>query len=182
VPGGELRSILDVLDGDPFLPADLLELARWTARYYLASLAEVIAAIVPAAIPGPARERFFRLVRRLSAEDEAALARRTPGRARAYQALAASPDGLTTGEARAAGIGTAALRALVAITIAEAGERERTRPTAPSPTDRRPPNLTAAQRAAVAAIADRLAGEGGSFLLHGVTGSGKTEVFLAAAE
>src|SRR5262250_3948653 len=54
-PRGDLRSILEVLDGDPFLPPDLLELARWTARYYLASLAEVIAAIVPASVPAPSR-------------------------------------------------------------------------------------------------------------------------------
>src|SRR5439155_422985 len=33
LPPGELRSIVDVLDVDPFLPADLLELRRWTARY-----------------------------------------------------------------------------------------------------------------------------------------------------
>src|SRR5207249_6162112 len=48
LPPGELRSIVDVLDADPFLPADLLELCRWTARYYFVSLAEVIATIVPA--------------------------------------------------------------------------------------------------------------------------------------
>ena len=35
----------------PFLPPDLLELCRWTARYYLASLADVIATIVPRRIP-----------------------------------------------------------------------------------------------------------------------------------
>ena len=44
-PPGEVRSVLEVLDATPFLPADLLELCRWTARYYLVSLAEVIAAI-----------------------------------------------------------------------------------------------------------------------------------------
>src|SRR5216117_2407925 len=64
LPPGELRSIVDVLDADPFLPADLLELCRWTARYYLASLAEVIATIVPASVPRPAEERALRLVRR----------------------------------------------------------------------------------------------------------------------
>src|SRR2546427_5676673 len=37
LPPGELRSIVDVLDADPFLPADLLELCRWTARYYFVS-------------------------------------------------------------------------------------------------------------------------------------------------
>ena len=54
-PPGTLRPILAVLDEDPFLPADLLELCRWAARYYLAPLAEVIATIVPAAVPDPAR-------------------------------------------------------------------------------------------------------------------------------
>src|SRR6476660_1884976 len=65
-PPGELRTILDVLDPDPFLPSDLLELCRWTARYYLASLAEVIATIVPASVPAAGSERAVRLVRELS--------------------------------------------------------------------------------------------------------------------
>src|SRR5581483_6622066 len=95
-PPGELRSILDVLDTDPFLPPDLLELCRWTARYYLTTLAEVIGAIVPAAVPVPARERVVALARRLDPDAEAALARRAPARAAAYRALAARPDGVLT--------------------------------------------------------------------------------------
>src|SRR5262249_41486690 len=82
-PPGELRSILEVLDPEPFLPPALLELARWTARYYLTSLADVIAALVPAGVPAPARERVFRLLRRLTAVEEAELARRPPARPRA---------------------------------------------------------------------------------------------------
>src|SRR5207245_2616447 len=110
LPPGELRSIVDVLDADPFLPADLLELCRWTARYYLASLAEVIATIVPASLPRPSEERALRLARRLSTEEETALARRAPSRARAYHALAAAPDTqLTSTAARAAGTGAPAL-------------------------------------------------------------------------
>src|SRR5256712_10147330 len=105
LPPGELRSIVDVLDADPFLPADLLEPCRWTARYYFVSLAEVIATIVPASVPRPSEERALRLGRRLSAEEEAALTRRAPARASAYRALTAAPDTqLTSAAARAAGI------------------------------------------------------------------------------
>jgi len=182
-PPGELRPILDVLDADPFVPPDLLELCRWTAGYYLASLAEVLAAVVPVALPAPGRERVVRLLRRLTPEEEAALARRAPARARAYRVLCAAPGGELGGRAaRAAGLGPPAVRALVAAGLAEAGLRPRLRPPSAGTAEPRPP-LTPAQRTALDAIAAAIAsGDAASFLLHGVTGSGKTEVFLAAAE
>jgi primosomal protein N' (replication factor Y) (superfamily II helicase) len=56
-------------------------------------------------------------------------------------------------------------------------------PATPPPTPDKAPPLTADQRAAVGALEGSLA-EGGfrAFLLQGVTGSGKTEVYLGAAE
>jgi len=47
---------------------------------------------------------------------------------------------------------------------------------------RQAPRLTADQSAALAEIVAALEGEPGRFLLHGVTGSGKTEVYLDAIE
>jgi primosomal protein N' (replication factor Y) len=182
-PAGELRSVLEILDADPFLPPDLLELCRWAARYYLASLAEVIATIVPAAVPRPARERVVRLARRLDPAEERALLRRAPARAAAYRALVAAPAGELCGPAaRAAGIGAPVLGALVAAGVATVFERE-TPPAAPLAAGSARPALTPRQQDAVRTIADALArGTPATFLLHGVTGSGKTEVFLAAAE
>ena len=183
-PPGELRPILEVLDADPFVPPELLELCRWTAGYYLASLADVLAAVVPVSLPAPANERIVRLVRRLTADEEATLARRAPARGRAYRVLCEAPGGeLGVAAARAAGVSTPALRTLVAAGVAEAALRPRPRPPA-TPGDATPRlPLTATQRAALDAIAAPIAsGEPASFLLHGVTGSGKTEVFLAAAE
>src|SRR2546429_5814803 len=89
-PPGELRPILDVLDADPFVPPDLLELCRWTAGYYLAPLAEVLAAVVPVTLPAPGHERVVRLVRRLTPDEETALARRPPRPPPSYQAPCAA--------------------------------------------------------------------------------------------
>ncbi|HLK12626.1 MAG TPA: primosomal protein N' [Candidatus Binatia bacterium] len=183
-PPGELRPVLDVLEAVPFVPPELLDLCRWTARYYLASLAEVIATIVPARVPAPSSERGLRLAHALEPAELARLARRAPARARAYEALCTAPGGtISLRAARARGLGAGALRALraaglVDVVALEPGREART----PPPPDA-PPVLGEAQRRAAAALAAALAADApASFLLHGVTGSGKTEVFLAAAE
>src|SRR5881296_2713043 len=149
-PPGELRPILDVLDADPFVPPDLLELCRWTAGYYLASLAEVLAAVVPVALPAPGRERVVRLLHRLTPEEEAALARRAPARARAYRVLCAAPGGQLGGPAaRAAGLDPAAVRALVGAGLVEAGSRPRLRPPGAGADAAPRPALAPAQRTAL---------------------------------
>src|SRR5712671_2862124 len=53
---GEVKAVLALLDTTPFVPADLLELCRWTSRYYLASLADVIGTIVPGRVPDEGHE------------------------------------------------------------------------------------------------------------------------------
>jgi primosomal protein N' (replication factor Y) len=45
--GAGLRDIADVLDGDAYLPGQVLALAAWTAEYYACGPGEVIAAAVP---------------------------------------------------------------------------------------------------------------------------------------
>lgn len=50
-PDVEVRPLLEILDAAPILPADLLELAAFTAEYYLAPLGEVVRAMVPSDLP-----------------------------------------------------------------------------------------------------------------------------------
>ena len=45
--GIETRELLDVLDRDPFLPSDVLDLAAWVADYYLAGPGAALAAALP---------------------------------------------------------------------------------------------------------------------------------------
>lgn len=45
--GGELRDLLDILDGEAYLPQPVLTLAAWVAEYYACGPGEAIAASVP---------------------------------------------------------------------------------------------------------------------------------------
>jgi primosomal protein N' (replication factor Y) len=49
--GMSLKPIVEILDREPVLTPDLLELARFTADYYLAPLGEVVRSMLPADLP-----------------------------------------------------------------------------------------------------------------------------------
>jgi primosomal protein N' (replication factor Y) len=49
--GVNLRPIIEILDREPVLTPDLLELARFTAGYYMAPLGEVVRPMLPADLP-----------------------------------------------------------------------------------------------------------------------------------
>jgi primosomal protein N' (replication factor Y) len=89
------------------------------------------------------------------------------------------------GPALAAALGTPLLRRLERRGLVSLEHRRQPRRTAHpqvGSTSREPLSLTGEQRVALEAILAALPGGGGRFLLHGVTGSGKTEVYLQAVE
>ena len=113
-PGIEIQTVVELLDRSSLLRADVLDLCRWIADYYLAPIGEVLKSALPPGITGKHLARF------------------DPGPEVQHEKPAA-PFKLTTEQ----------LTALYAIEKAEGFS---------------------------------------TLLLHGVTGSGKTEIYIQAAE
>ncbi len=176
----KLRPLIEVLDDEPLLPPAALDLLHWASGYYHHPIGEVVATALPVALRQgqPARRRSaprYRLTGAGTAADPAQL-RRAPRQA----ALLALLQRL----ARAAGAEELAevegwqtpMKRFLAL-----GWVEPDSAAVASPGGEVPPPLSAAQEAAVEAIAAGL-GRFGGFLLDGVTGSGKTEVYLRLIE
>jgi primosomal protein N' (replication factor Y) (superfamily II helicase) len=182
-----LRPIRELLDPEPLFAPELLDLLLWTASYYHHAPGEVFAAALPAALRAgqPARQRHSWVG--LSAAGLAAasqqLPRHAPKQRELLTLLAAHTAGISAGELDATHKGwRSAARALQQRCWLEFSEREMSAATGPgeiaSAPPREPmPELTNAQSQAVETI-DAAAQGYGAFLLQGVTGSGKTEVYL----
>ena len=57
--GTDIKPLRQVLDTEPFIPSDVVDLARWTAEYYAAGAGEAITAV----LPPKTREATFRRAR-----------------------------------------------------------------------------------------------------------------------
>ncbi|WP_249009408.1 primosomal protein N' [Conexibacter sp. DBS9H8] len=179
VPPERLATIAAVHDSS--LPGDLVDLAEWVASEYCSTTARALALMLP---PGAGRSAPARptLTAALTPAGEVALAGETRLSAGQHAALARlAADGPTPARA----IGTSLLRRLEQrglVTIAAASVRRDPRRHTVSSAAADAPPLTVGQQVALSAVTDCIrTGAHAELLLSGVTGSGKTEVYLAAA-
>ncbi len=168
-PHTRLKDIYAVLDETGVVPESLMDLAHWMTTYYHYPLGEVLATMLPAAArKGAACEIDPPDIWRAVADAE--ISTRARAQLALYQHLL--ERGPTTGaDLVAEGYRRDTLR-----TLAKSGAVERAH-AEQSGGGEAPPEPTEDQAAAIDAI-NASSGAFQAFLLQGVTGSGKTEVYL----
>ncbi len=175
----KLKTALEILDEAPVFDAVTFELLRWAADYYHHPLGEVMAAALPVALrSGAAADVVVELwtLSELGLRQLERPATRPAPRQRALLAWLAE-HGPVAFDELAAAFKSTQLRSFAArgwVTAQRVAAR-------PEPFEPRPSEvtLTEAQTRVVEAITGALGNYAG-YLLQGVTGSGKTEVYLRA--
>ncbi len=185
---GVTKPIIGFPDFEPVISAELLQLARFVSEYYFTPLGEVIRAILPSALSGKVRQEYHivdrtELKTAASAGDEnASNLLELLGRRRKLGLFELERANLNTDVLRAANYGELRWNLKP---LGDKGDHP-AKPFGASFMDSsanhvagKAIKLNAAQENAVAAVLEKLlSGTFEPFLLHGVTGSGKTEVYL----
>ncbi|KAA5544703.1 primosomal protein N' [Roseiconus nitratireducens] len=189
--GRALSEIAEVLDDEPLCDPPLVRLVMWMSHYYQSPAGQVFDALIPSSVRANAgtRERTY-LTPAPATEDESVVDRLPPKQQKALRLLIASGRPMTAAqlmvhaECTAAPISALRKKGLVQ-------EESRREMTAGMPTrwqsgdgetaQSHPPTADQAEalRRIMAALDSQQAK---TLLLHGVTGSGKTEVYIRAIE
>lgn len=183
----KVREIAGIFDEEPVLTEDLLEIARWMADSYLCSTAEAFSRIIAPRL-GVKAIREVKLLRPAFPADQTdevlSGLKNAPKQAAVLREALLNPH-LTRKELAAA----AQTSPATVDTLVKAGLLEAEKVALPSIKEEKPAGFTGDcltrlnpdQEKAVEEISQVLnRGKFGAFLLFGVTGSGKTEVYLGA--
>jgi primosomal protein N' (replication factor Y) len=180
----EVKPIAEILDPSPLLTDDLLDLAFWISRYYVCPLGQVFEAILPAAVKKGAGFKTVQVVVRTE-KPETEAGHILSKQRRVLDQLAAGGTAFGPRElARQAGCTVAVIKSLAEkglVRIETLQVDGCARDLFVELEEPKPIHLTAEQSLALQRVKNLLAAEKfGVVLLQGVTGSGKTEIYLRA--
>ncbi|PYJ78195.1 MAG: primosomal protein N' [Verrucomicrobia bacterium] len=184
-----IRPIEAVIGEAPILSEQLLELARWISAYYCCPIETVMRSLLPQVIRraevGWKKQLFVRPARKIDNEEIEKLRKRAPRQAELLEAIAQLEGAMRAADLlRHTSLDNQTLRALVRRGLAELHEEAALRDPHADEQFIATSNLVLndEQSLALKGITQALDSPENArpILLHGVTGSGKTEIYLQA--
>ncbi|MFQ3223987.1 MAG: primosomal protein N' (replication factor Y) [Lentimonas sp.] len=194
VPPGKLKMLFEIVQPYPVMPPDLMKLFRWLQQYYSATPEAILETMIPACIRKGMQvktRRYISAAKAPTAEELAALEKRAPKQAKLLRYIRQQSKPLARADViKQMKLSASACDALITKGFMRETDTEEERiayedelSDFDTVAEVSRPTLTDEQAKCVDAINGAIDKDAFSVrLLHGVTGSGKTEVYLNAIE
>ena len=180
-PVDKTKPLLQILNPQQLFGSDLLQLSRFAADYYLCSRASILQAMLPAGMYLTGKMPRSRIVRRVRLADDTAVLRGAKQRRIVDLLQSAGGNMLLPQLLEQAGAAWPTVKGLAdrgILTLSEETEWDDDTDVPLLPEHK----LTLLQSAVLDEMRREFAADNRPVLLHGVTGSGKTELYLRLAE
>ena len=178
----KIKNVIRPIEDYPLLLPEMIDLAGWIKATCHATMASALRLMIPSQLRGERVHEKTVQVARLLIEGDA-LEEAVSARKRAARQVEAI-EGLKEGPKPASAFSREALKALEKAGVVALEDRESLRTPFHASDGGRAvaPKLTNAQKVATERITGAMDSGGGRFLMLGVTGSGKTEVYIRAVK